>query len=103
MNTEIENQLTQVQIDQLTSLFFINKIDKNLKIVSKVRVQSNSTHAQNHVLLLLEIFYNEDKIDDMSFNLENYAYDDIIEVAQNIRSNEYILQAVDNLLAGDIE
>ena len=103
MNTETENVLTQAQIEHLASLYFINKIDKSLKIVSKVGVLPKSEYAENHVLLLLDIFYKDQKVDDMSFNLESYEYEEIIELAQNIQSNEYILQAVDNLLAGDIE
>jgi hypothetical protein len=95
--------LDQTQIDQLSTLCFINRIDGHLKIVSSVKVSTTVDGTFYRVLLVLEIFYDEDKIDELSFNLHNYDYEDIVYTARNIRSNEFILQEVDNLLAGNIE
>ena len=96
-------QLSQAQINHLSTLCFINNIDDHVKIVSGVRISTDANYDPRRVLLILEIFYNSDKIDDLSFNLHDFTYEEIIHVAQNIRSNEFILQEVDNLLAGDIE
>ncbi|MGD8938839.1 MAG: hypothetical protein PVJ72_05630 [Gammaproteobacteria bacterium] len=94
--------LDQTQIDQLSTLCFINRIDSHLKIVSSVKVFT-TVDGTFRILLVLEIFYDEEKIDELSFNLHNYDYEDIVHTARNIRSNEFILQEVDNLLAGNIE
>jgi len=53
--------------------------------------------------LVLDIFIDDKHIDKMSFNLHHYAYEEIVELAQGIRNNDYILRAVDTALAGDIE
>jgi hypothetical protein len=95
--TTNNNQLTPEQIEHLSSLRYINSIDNHMKIVSSVKVHGNG------VLLVLDIFIDDKQMDKMSFNLHNYDYDDIINLAQHIRENEYILRAVDTALAGDIE
>ena len=74
-----------------------------MRIVSSVKVLDVAHHYDNAVLLILDIFIDDKQIDKMSFNLHNYDYEEIIELAQHIRDNDYILRAVDTALAGDIE
>ena len=95
--------LNQAQIDHLSTLCYINKIDSHLNIVSGVRILPSGEPASRRVILLLEIFYDGDKINEVSFNLYNFGYEDIVSVVRNIRSNEFIMQEVDNFLAGEIE
>jgi hypothetical protein len=98
-----KNILTLTQIEHLSSLRYINNIDEHMKIVSSVKVLENAPQYDNSVLLILDIFIDNKQIDKMSFNLHNYAYAEIIELAQHISDNEYILRAVDTALSGDIE
>jgi hypothetical protein len=91
------------QIQHLSSLRFINRIDEHLNIVSGVKISTTTDNIPPRVLLLLDIYYDDKQLEKISFNLHNFDYEDIVYVARNIRSNEYILQAVDNLLSGDIE
>jgi hypothetical protein len=91
------------QIQHLSSLRFINRIDEHLNIVSGVKISTTTDNIPPHVLLLLDIYYDDEQLEKLSFNLHNFNYEDIVYVARNIRSNEFILQAVDNLLSGDIE
>lgn len=98
-----KNGLDQTQIEHLSSLRYINLIDEHMKIVSSVKVFNNAGSDDNSVLLILDIFIDDKQIDRISFNLHNYAYQEIMEVARNIRDNDYILRAVDAALAGDIE
>jgi hypothetical protein len=74
-----------------------------MRIVSSVQVLDGKHPHGNAVLLVLDIFIDDKQIDKMSFNLHNYAYEEIIELAQHIRNNDFILRAVDTALAGDIE
>ena len=74
-----------------------------MKIVSSVKVFDDAHQFDNSVLLVLDIFVDDKQIDKMSFNLHKYEYEEIIELAQHIRDNDYILRAVDTALAGDIE
>ncbi len=101
--TSANQVLDQTQIDHLSTLCFINRIDSHLKTVSSVKVFATKSGTPCRVLLVLEIFYDSEKIDELSFNLHNYDYEDIVYVAKNIRSNDFILQEIDNLLAGNIE
>lgn len=98
-----KNLLTPTQIEQLSSLRYINSIDEHMRIVSSVKVLDDAQQRDNAVLLVLDIFIDDKQIDKMSFNLHHYAYEEIIELAQHIRDNDYILRAVDTALAGDNE
>lgn len=95
--------LTPSQIEHLSSLRYINSIDEHMRIVSSVKVSDDAHQSDNLVLLILDIFIDDKQIDKMSFNLHNYDYEEIIELARHIRDNDYILRAVDTALAGDIE
>ena len=59
-------------------------------------------HSTPRVKLVLEIFYDNHQSGNISFDLHNYEYDDIVNIAQNIRDNDFILQEVDNYLSGDV-
>ncbi len=98
-----KNVLTPTQIEDLSSLRYINTIDEHMRIVSSVKVLDDAHQHNNAVLLVLDIFIDDKHIDTMSFNLHNYAYEEILELARHIRDNDYILRAVDTALAGDIE
>ena len=93
---------SQQQIDHLSSLHRINQIDENLKVISSVKVITLAANLPPRVLLALEIYFYNRKVDTLSFNLHNYKYEDIVDIAQNVRSNEFLLQEIDNFLAGDI-
>lgn len=90
------------QIDHLSSLHFINPIDRHLRIISSIRIINDDTKTSARIILELEIYYDNHHTGDLSFNLHNYEYKDIIAIAQNIRDNEYILHEVDNFLSGDV-
>jgi hypothetical protein len=92
---------TQDQIDHLTSSHFINKIDDHLRIVSSIDIISQAEHTPPRVMLLLEVYFNNNKADTLSFDLHDYEYEEIIHLAKNIRENEYLLQEVDSLFGGD--
>lgn len=98
-----KNVLTPSQIEHLSSLRYINSIDEHMRIVSSVKVLDDAHQHDDPVLLVLDIFIDDKQIDKMSFNLHHYAYEEIVNLAQHIRDNDYILQAVDAALAGDIE
>ena len=104
-NTTISSRqgvFSQAQIEYLSSLHFINKIDHHLRILSSIKLIDASEYSMPRVRLALDIFYNNHQTGTLSFDLHNYEYEDIIAIAQNIRGNEYILQEVDNFLSGDV-
>ena len=98
-----EMMFNHEQIQHLSSLRFMNKIDDHVNIITGVNISDAADHDPHRVVLQLDIYYNDQLIDNLSFDLHNFDYEDIISVARNIRSNEFILQEVDNLLSGDIE
>jgi len=93
---------SQEQVDNLSSLYCINRIDDHLKVLSSVKIASLAENAPPRILLILEIYFYDDKVDTLSFNLQNYEYDEIVYLTKNIRSNEFLLQEIDNFLAGDL-
>ena len=96
-----QSGFSQAQIEYLSSLYYINNIDHHLRIISSVKVISTTMHTAPLVKLMLEIFYDNHQSGNISFDLRNYEYDDIVSIAQNIRDNDFILQEVDNYLSGD--
>jgi hypothetical protein len=92
----------QQQIDYLSSLHFINQIDASLKAVSSIDINSIADNVPPRVLLALEIYFYDRKVDILRFDLHNYEYDEIVHIARNVRDNEFLLQEIDNFLAGDI-
>lgn len=95
-------RFTDEQIDYLSSLHFINAIDHSLKTVSSIKVVAATHQYPQRVLLRLELYFEDDLVDTMSFDLHNYTYDEIVELARNVRDNEFILREIDNFLAGDL-
>lgn len=93
----------QAQIEYLSSLRFMHKLDDHVRAVSSVAISNANYSTSERITLLLDIFYDGDPIDKLSFDLRNYTYDDIINIASNLRQNEFILYEIDNLLAGEIE
>lgn len=91
--------LTQAQINHLGSLHTINIIDNYLKVVSSINITSE---LSQRVRMELEIYYHNDKVSVLSFDLHNYTYTDIIKITNNIHNNEFILQEIDNFLSGDM-
>lgn len=100
--TPNQSALSQAQIDHLSTLHFINKIDQHLRILSSIKVTAISADSPLRIILNIEIFYDNQQVGSLSFDLHNYEYEDIVDLAQNIRVNEYILQEVDNFLSGDV-
>ena len=97
-----EKTFSAEQVEKLSSLHFINRIDDYMKIVSSIEITNASANYAPRIMLLLDIFYHDDKVDTLSFDLHNYEFNEIVDVAKNIRYNEFILQEVDNFLGGDI-
>jgi hypothetical protein len=93
---------SQQQIDYLTSFHFINKIDTQLTVVSSIDFVPYAEHTPPRIILMLEIYYNNLRVDTLNFDLKNYGYEDIIHLAKNIRDNEFLLYEIDNFLGGDV-
>lgn len=93
---------SQSELESLSSQHFINNIDPHLRIISSVRVDTHAATTTPNVVLEIDIYYDNRQSGRLSFNLHNYEYDEILAIAKNIRSNEFILYEVDNLLSGDV-
>ena len=100
----ITNQVhfSEEQLAYLSSLHFINQIDTNLRAVSNINIINIDDGIPPRIILLLELFFYDKKVDTLQFDLHNYEYDEVIHIAKNVRENEFLLQEIDNFLAGDI-
>jgi len=97
--------LSDQQINHLSSMKYINVIDKRLKVLTEYEIKYLPT-APNviaRIILILNVFYNGEKVTNMSFDLQNYNYEELIEIAQNIKENAFMMHELDLYLAGDIE
>lgn len=91
------------QIRHLESLFYICQIDKHLKAITNVQLVPVADNISPRVVLLLELLFDSQPVESISFDLHNYSYDDIIHLAKDIRSSEFVMREVDTILSGDIE
>lgn len=98
----IQSGFSQLQLERLASTHFINTIDHHLRVMSSIKVIVGNDANVPRIMLALDIFYDNHQTGSLSFDLHNYEYEEIIEVAQNIRGNEFILHEIDNFLAGDV-
>ena len=89
--------ITDQQANELQSLMFMTQVDKQLKVLSSIDV--TEIGPEQRVILKLDIFYDNDAITSMTFDLHNYTFDEIIDTARNIKSNEFILNEIDVTLA----
>jgi len=95
--------LSKEQIDYLTSMKFINSIDEKVKVIAEYEIKflPAAPTVVGRIILILAVFYSEEKVTTMSFDLQNYNYEELLDVAKNIKRNEFIMHEMDTYLAGD--
>ena len=93
---------TDEQLKHLSMLHHINHIDANLRVVASINFAKTGDDAPPRVILVLVIYYQNKKVDTLTFDINNYEYEEIVDLVQNIRGNEFLLQEIDNFLAGDV-
>lgn len=96
---ELSAIYTQDEIEQLRSLKFINRIDEHLTVVSGVDIREDEGTNLQRVVLKLDLFYDNDAITPITFDLHNYSFDEIVDIAKNIKSSEFILNEIDIALS----
>ena len=99
----MSDNFSQAEMEHLTSLRFMNKIDDHLFVVSSIAISELGLDVPQKISLILNVFYDGEPIENLSFDLKNYSYEEIIKIAGNLKQNEFILYEIDNLLAGEIE
>lgn len=97
--SEQSSLFNEEEVEHLQSLKFINVVDEHLKVISGVDVMQNPSLDSQRVILKLDIFYDNHAITPITFDLHHYSYDEIVDIARNIRDNEFILTEIDMALA----
>jgi len=97
--------LNEQQINNLMSLKFINIIDNDIRVLTEfdIKYLPAKPSVVGRIIFILNIFFKGDKLSQLSFDLQNYDYEELIEIAKNIKSNDFIMYELDTYLAGDIE
>ena len=95
--------LNQSQVEHLSTIRFINKIDSQLKIITAVNIFQNHNDSINRVTLFTELYYDGERVSELSFDVHNFSYEEIVALARNVRKNDFIMHEIDTFLAGDIE
>lgn len=78
---------------------FINKIDRQLRVMSEVH--NGCEDGQYH--LHLTLFYNNDNMGKLDYKFTGYHEEDLIRIAKNIKANEFLMREIDDFLCGEIE
>lgn len=97
--------LTDEQCKYLGSMKFINIIDEHVKALAEYQVKylPSAPEVVGTIVLILHVFYNSEEITKLSFNLRNYDYDELLDIAKNIKDNEFIMFEMDNALGGSYD
>lgn len=97
--------LTEQQIDYLGSMKYINVIDDRLKVLSEFEIKylPAAPSVVGRIILILNVFYNGEKVTNLSFDLQNYNYEELVEIAKNVKENGFMMHELDLYLMGDIE
>jgi hypothetical protein len=93
---------TDEQLKHLSMLHHINQIDANLRVVASINFARTGNDTPPRVILVLVIYYQSKKVDTLTFDINNYEYKEIIDLVKNVRGSEFLLQEIDNFLAGDV-
>ena len=78
---------------------FINQIDRNLRVVASL---APAKRPGGPVVLRTQIFYQNEYVATLSFDLHDHSEQESRHLAQNIRENETLVYAIDEYLAGDV-
>lgn len=97
--------LTEEQINLLSTIKFLNVIDEQVKVLSEYEVKylPAAPNVVGRIILVLNIFFKGEKYSEISFDLQNYDYDELAEIAKNIKCNEFIMYELDQHLAGSMD
>lgn len=97
--------LTDEQIKLLGTIKFLNVIDDQVKVLSEYEVKylPAAPNIVGRIILVLNVFFKGEKYSEISFDLQNYDYDELVEIAKNIKRNEFIMYELDMHLAGSID
>ena len=85
--------------DDIEGYSFINQIDRSLKVVASLH---NHASSQNLIDLKATIFYQNEFVTTLSFILHDHTNEEAIEIAKNIKANDFIIYKIEEYLAGDI-
>ena len=85
--------------DQLEGYSFINQVDRNLRVVASLHAPKS---PEQPIELRTQIFYQNEYVAVLNFFLHGYQVSECIHLAQNLRESDYILERIDEFLAGDV-
>jgi hypothetical protein len=93
--------LTEQQRTDISSMKFLNIIDEQIRVmveyVPKGAVEDPD--SVELVVLVLYVFYQDEPLTKLSFNLHDYEFDELQDIGRNIRDNEFIMYELDIALS----
>lgn len=93
--------LTQQQRTDISSMRFLNIIDDQIRVMVEF-VHKGVVDDQDGaelVVMVLFLFYQDEPLTKLSFNLRNYDFDELQDIGKNIRNNEFIMNELDMALS----
>ncbi len=95
----VVEQLDSRVVNGANGLSFINVIDGKLRVVSQLQL---ATRVGQAIQLRLSLFYDNDPMGVMSFDLHQYSPSEGVALARDIASNQFIMREIDEYLCGDM-
>jgi hypothetical protein len=93
--------LTQQQRTDISSMNFLNIIDDQIRVMVEF-VHKGLVEDQDGVelvVMVLFVFYQDEPLTKLSFNLRNYEFHELQYIGKNIRDNEFIMSELDMVLS----
>ena len=93
--------LTQQQRTDISSLKFLNIIDDHIRVMVEFVYKGlvEDLDGDELIVMLLFVFYQDEPLTKLSFNLRNYEFHELQHIGKNIRNNEFFMDELDMVLS----
>ena len=97
--------LTEQQRNEIGTMKYLNIIDEQIRVMAEYVPKKPAGPASpvEIFVLILHVFYKDEPLTRLSFNLQDYEFDELQDIARNIRDNEFIMYELDLALSGHQE
>jgi uncharacterized protein YcbK (DUF882 family) len=97
--------LTEQQRDDIGTMKFLNIIDEQIRVIAEFapKQPADASSPVDTYVLVLYVFHKDEPITRLTFDLRGYDYEELQDMARNIRDNEFIMYELDLALSGHQE
>ena len=88
----------------MSAFNLISHLEGKLKAyisLANIDVDASAEADSESWLMKVNLFYENEPAGSTSFTLQGYSHDEAVEVARNLKSNQFLMKEIDELLWGE--